>query len=108
MKKVSVEEAKKMVGTEFTYVYEDGDEIKAYIKAFDPEIGLTCYTLETETRDGWYDLGADEDGTWCVIGCDFDCDQHIIDAYEQYLPSIKDSGKCFADDAPWPFNGCAF
>ena len=47
------EEAKEMQGVEFTYFYSDGDSINAYVKRYDPKIGLTCYTLETETRMGW-------------------------------------------------------
>ena len=66
---ITIEEAKSLVGTEYIHVYGDGDEILAYVKAFDPEIGLTCYTLETETRrDQYSDEEADEDGTWCIYG----------------------------------------
>ena len=71
---MTIEEAKKMEGTEFIFVYEDGDEIKAYVKKFDPKIGLTCMSLETESRDGWKgnpETQHEDDGTFCVIGHDF-------------------------------------
>lgn len=67
------EEIKKHLGTEFTYIYEDGDRVKAYIKVYDPKIGMSCFTLADKTRDGWTP-GAhkkiEEDGSWCVIGVD--------------------------------------
>ena len=50
---MKIEEAKAMQGTEFIYVYADGDEIPAFVKKFDPEVGLTCMSLEAETRDGY-------------------------------------------------------
>jgi hypothetical protein len=66
------EEAKAMVGTEFVYKYKDGDSIRAYVKKFDPEVGLTCMTLDTETaRDGYRENDTEEDGTWCVMGYKF-------------------------------------
>ena len=66
------EEAKAMVGTEFDYVYSDGDRVRAYVKKFDPEVGLTCMTLDTETaRDGYRHSDSEEDGTWCVMGYKF-------------------------------------
>jgi hypothetical protein len=50
---ISTEEAIKMQGVEFTYIFEDGDSIPAYVKKFDPETGkLTCYSLEAETEEG--------------------------------------------------------
>lgn len=107
--KMTIEEAKKMVGTEFTYEYEDGDTIRAYIKKFDPEIGLTCLTLDTETeRDGWMPEDKDimeEDGTWCVVGVDFDV-HTLVEAIEDLL-EIKNIGKLKSRGGSF-FNGCAF
>lgn len=80
---MTIEEAKKMVGTEFTYIYSDGDSVRAYVKAFDPEIGLTCVTLDTVTARGSAPASADDpnndgwaahlekDGTWCGLAADF-------------------------------------
>jgi len=65
------EEAKKMEGTEFIYVYEDGDTIQAFVKKYDPKIGLTCLTLETESRMGHRGQKQEADGTWCVVALDF-------------------------------------
>ena len=50
---MKVEEARKMEGTEYIYYYSDGDSIPAYVKKFDPKVGLTCYTLEAKTKRGW-------------------------------------------------------
>jgi len=50
---MNIQEAKAMEGTEFTFIFEDGDTIQAYVKKFDPEIGMSCYTLETETVMGY-------------------------------------------------------
>ena len=62
------QEVRAMVGTEFIYEFDDGDTIPAYIKACDPQVGLTCYSLEPKTtRDGWRDPHPDNsDGTFCV------------------------------------------
>jgi hypothetical protein len=68
------EDAKKMEGTEFIYQYHDGDTVRAFIKKFDPEVGLTCMTLETESEYGWrpgHGTHVEDDGTWCVVGYKF-------------------------------------
>ena len=94
--KMTEEEALAMVGTEFTYVYEDGDTIQAYVKKFDKDIGLTCITLETQTRDGWtggIQTQKEDDGTFCVIGLDFRFSSMTLeDAYADLI-QIRDSGK---------------
>jgi len=86
------EEAKKMEGTEFDFVYEDGDSIRAFVKKFDPEIGLTCMTLSTKSnRDGYYPDNREEDGTWCVIGSDFR--YHSLSNAFAKLDMIQKTGK---------------
>jgi len=57
---------KSLEGTEFTYIFEDGDTIRAYVKKADPEIGVTCMTLETETAKGWKPDDLEEDGTFAL------------------------------------------
>jgi hypothetical protein len=85
------EGAKAMVGTEFDYIYPDGDRIRAYVKKFDPEIGLTCMTLDTETaRDGYRHDEVEEDGTWCVLGYRF---PKTLDRALLTLQIIKDTGE---------------
>lgn len=108
--KLSIDEAKKMIGTEFTYVYEDGDTILAYVKAFDPEIGLTCYTLETETAEGWVsdNVEIDPDGTWCVMG--YRVGVHELSDMLTELAHIKNFGRSIplSARAYGVFNGCGF
>lgn len=91
------EEAKEMIGTEFVYVFEDGDTIPAYVKMFDPEIGFTCLSLETQTAEGWKpekdDPGLEEDGTFCVIGYDSDNYSHVMETALKCLTEIKETGK---------------
>ena len=113
---ITVEQAKAMVGTEFIYVFEDGDEILAYVKAFDPEVhGLTCYTLDHTTRDGWkkIDHGQDEtdmpDGTWCVIGGSIKV--FGVDNFLKKLEIIKTTGRYVTNHSEGVFStfaGCAF
>lgn len=71
---ITIEEAKAAVGTEFVYELADGDSVRGYLKKFDPEIGCTCLTLETQTAKGlepapWASI--EDDGTWCLVGADF-------------------------------------
>jgi hypothetical protein len=115
MKEMTPEEAKAMVGTEFTYGYSDGDTIQAYVKKFDPEIGLTCISLETESKDGW--TGApgthhEADGTFCVIGLNFKQQgtNHSVEAALLILETIRDKGY-FSFNSGSLFGGgasCAF
>ena len=90
------EEALKMVVTEFTYVYPDGDEIQAYIKKFDEFVGLTCISLEVESRDGWKghkNTQHEDDGTFCVIGLNIENgDSSVWKAFE-VLKEIRDTGR---------------
>ncbi len=97
-KMLTVEEAIKMQGVEFTYVFEDGDEIQAYVKKFDPEIGLTCMSLEAETRDGWEEQNEnrkEEDGTFCVVSIKIDNYYDLTKALH-FLTKIRDN-KSFTD-----------
>lgn len=89
---MDIEEAKKMVGTEFIYLYIDGDSILAYVKKFDPEIGLTCMTLETKTRrDGRKpdEAQLEKDDTWCVIAHNFKIDPGSLEEALENLEEIK-------------------
>ena len=106
---MNIEEAKKMEGTEFTYIYEDSDTIPAYVKKFDPEIGLTCFTLATETAQGWKPADKiEEDGTWCVIGVNVAT--HGIKRAFSWLEEIRDTGCAISEGVNGfgDFLGCAF
>ena len=102
-------EAKAMEGTEFTYIFSDGDEIRAYVKKYDPAIGLTCLTLDTETRDGWTDTDArtlEPDGTFCVIGCPAE-DSETKEWIKEALKQIKE-GSYKVSHVGGNFEGCPF
>ena len=61
---VTVEEGLKMLGTEFLYIYPDGETVRGYVKAFDLKVGLSCFSLETKASRGWTgnpDEGVDSD-----------------------------------------------
>jgi hypothetical protein len=95
---MDINEAKEMLGTEFTYVYPDGDTIRAYVKAFDPEIGLTCWTLESETKSGWKKEGRpeksiDKDGTYCCVALNFKTGSFGVSGALAVLQGIKDTGE---------------
>jgi len=113
---MDIKEAKSMLGTEFTYIYDDGDTIKAYVKAFDPKIGLSCFTLKTKTRDGYKEENSnlEEDGTWCVIGVDLidgTGPAHTLQSALKWLKEIRDTGKADTREYDSPFGlfiGCAF
>lgn len=89
---LTIEEAKKMEGTEFIYQFEDGDTIRAFVKKFDAEKGLTCMSLETKTERGYIPpFGQEEDGTFCVIGYKFSGPRGNEPALEA-LEIIRDHG----------------
>ena len=96
-KPVTPEEAKAMEGTEFIYEFSDGDTIPAFVKKFDPEIGLTCMTLEAEsTRDGYqptWQQDREADGTWCVVGHQFRLPSHTLEGALSVLTFIRDTGR---------------
>lgn len=93
---MTIEEAKKMLGVEFTYIFPSGDTIKAYVKAFDPEVGFSCYSLETESLNGWapepWVVDKEEDGTFCIVSID----AGNLNAILEDLQEIKETGKLVA------------
>lgn len=112
---ITVEEALAMRGTEFTYYDKDGSYIKAFVKEFDPKVGLSCYTLETCFNDGWKPNMVGEDGSFCVIGCHIGKNSTLEEALEK-LTVIKETGQytyrqCYNKASEYTFlNGpkCAF
>jgi hypothetical protein len=105
---LTINEAIKMQGVEFTYFFEDGDSIPAYVKKFDPESGkLTCYSLEPKTKRGWTPRPNKDtlpDGSFCVCG---------IRNLERSLKILSEIAKT-GEQRPEPskglnlFVGCAF
>jgi hypothetical protein len=94
---MDIKEAKSMEGTEFTYEFETGDTIKAYVKKFDPEKGLSCWALSFVTDEGhtFAPLNEDEEkeGAFCVVGFDFILRPEEIDEALGRLEEIKTTGR---------------
>lgn len=98
MSEMTIEEAKKMQGTEFLYVFPwDGDSVPAFVKKFDEKVGLTCMSLRDVTAYGHKLEPLEADGTCCLIAYNFrDPDNQsfgqISDALEA-LRMIRDNGQ---------------
>ena len=90
---MNIQEAKAMEGTEFTFIFEDGDTVRAYVKKFDHEVGLSCYSLETETVMGYKPSRVDEDGTWCLMRRDFRFSNGTLEFTLDELQGIKETGE---------------
>jgi hypothetical protein len=105
---MTIKEAKAMVGTEFTYILPDGDRVRAYVKAFDPKIGLTCSSLDTKTEQGYkFPYSArEEDGTVCLIGINFK--RHPKESALSRLKEIQETGTCKAQGKGNGIPSCAF
>jgi len=101
---------KSLEGTEFTYIFEDGDTIRAYVKKANPEIGVTCMSLETETTMGWKPSDLEEDGTFCVMGYNFIDGQSKPKEVWNKLKRIPKTGTYKVDSSTGggTFSGCAF
>jgi hypothetical protein len=108
---MDIEEAKKMEGTEFTYEFEDGDTIRAYVKKFDPDRGLSCWSFSLETDGGQIIeiLNEDEDkeGACCLIGFDFTVYAEDLPAALDLLEGVKNTGRFTASgEKGLFFTGC--
>lgn len=104
------EEAKKMEGTEFTYVFKDGDTMPAYVKKVDLESGkMSCWSFSLVTDGGFVftPSNADEarEGAACVtIGLNWE------ETLER-LTAIRDIGRWVDNEIEDPsafFPGCMF
>jgi hypothetical protein len=118
------EKAKAMEGTEFDYVFENGEVVPAYVKKYDAKKGLTCLSLDTAEDLGmrWlppYSL--EKDGTFCVVGVNYGIENNLvhIPATAFYiLNNIKLYGRVHSSDLTWRnrrvcakpyiFKGCPF
>lgn len=99
---ININEALEMIGTEFVYVFNDGDEIEAYVKKFDPEVGLTCVSLVRETKYGFDDwMVIEEDGMVCVVGIRIEDSGDLSDALK-VLAEIKQTGR-YKKNSSWLF-----
>lgn len=95
---LTIEEAQKMEGTEFTYVFDTEDSVQAFVKKIDLDKNprLTCVSLDTQSKAGWKPYkghsSLEEDGTFCVLSSI--TKEHILDI----LHTIKISGKYSVQD----------
>jgi len=89
-KKVTVKEAKAMLGTEFDYRFSCGDTIRAFVKAFDPKVGFSCFTIEGTTKNG-YELHEENAEGECVIGIKIKNKDDLNEALDR-LTEIRDDG----------------
>lgn len=107
---LSTKEALAMQGTEFEYEFGDGDTIRCYVKKFDPNKGLSCWSLGLATKRGFVfepetkDEEAEE--AVCIIGIDFvEYYERLNLAYE-ILNEIKHTGRRIRVARPGVFAGC--
>jgi hypothetical protein len=94
---MDIEEIKAMVGTEFTYMFEDGDTIPTVIAAFDPDIGFTCLASDTLiTRDGYdFSKRVDENGNMCMVGINrdnYDTLAEFLEEVSEHTTKIAEEG----------------
>lgn len=93
----TIEDAKKMLGTEFTYIFPDGDSIRAYVKAFDPKIGLSCWSFDliTAYKITLDTLNKDEKDAQavCLIAFNFKYAGHTLTAVLTVLEEIFKTNK---------------
>lgn len=110
-KELTVEEAEKMQGTEFTYIFETGDTMPAYVKKFDKASGkLSCWSFSLVTDQGFVFKPINEDekreGACCVVTGD------NLKMSLKKLTTIRDTGTYtftpIRKGRVGNFNGCVF
>lgn len=91
----TLEDAIAMRGTEFVYEWPNGEQIKAYVKEFNPDIGMTFWTLEEKGSYGWKGQPGtehDPDGTWCLVGVDLKKNPDSLEYCMEVLEEISKTG----------------
>jgi hypothetical protein len=103
---MNLEEMKAMEGVEFTYVFEDGSSMPAYVKRFDIKTGkLSCWSFSLTTDSGYTfePLNEDEEREQaCCV-----CTGINKKESEKCLKEIKETGKITNDKISF-FSGCTF
>lgn len=100
MKTLTIKDAIGMRGTEFTFQFASGVTVPAYVKQYDPEVGLSCWSFGLEKSDGevFLPLNQEEEDeqACCLIICDF-IDDKFNEDLEQVaiaiLAEIKATGR---------------
>jgi hypothetical protein len=106
---MNLKEMKAMEGTEFTYVFKNGDTMPAYVKKFDIKTGkLSCwsFSLTTDNNHTVEPLNEDEAKEQACCVCIGTCREES----EQKLQKIKNTGKWIATESTLigNFHGCLF
>lgn len=96
MKDFTNEEAKALRGTEFTYVFEDGDTVQAFIAQVDLEVGLTCKALTRLTDRDQYELWGPRDeetnGDYDNVTCK-NLENSDVSEIQEVLKNIVEKGE---------------
>lgn len=103
MRNMTYEEIKEIVGTEFTYVFEDNSEIPAVVAAFDPAIGVTC--LATALIDSFghdFSHNLDANGNLCLVAYNAEALVSKLPKITRTLRSIKYLGYYKTDASARP------
>jgi len=107
---LTVEEAIKMQGTEFIYEFLNGDTMPAYIKKFDPKVGLSCWSFGFVTKQGhkFEPISAEEkaEGAVCLIGVNCKGDDLALNRALKYLSEIQRYGSYIKERHTYNFQGC--
>lgn len=94
---MKIKEAIAMQGTEFTYQFLDGDTIQAYVRKFDPKVGLSCWSFGLVTERGFIfepkDREEEREQACCIIGFNIIDEPEKKRAMMRVLEEIKTTGK---------------
>jgi len=104
---MSPEEIMSFQGTEFTYVFSDGDTMPAYIKKIDLDKNLmSCWSFSLTTDQGYEfkPINDEEEieGACCVVS------PNTLNRIIKTITEIKSTGKLLFKSHPKFFTGCQF
>lgn len=108
---LSIDDAIKMQGTDFIYTFKSGDTMLAYIKKFDPKVGLSCWSYSLTTDKGlvFDPLNKDEEseGACCVIIYNFEEEGDTLERAMAVLDEITLTGSYTEHNiGDGTFSGC--
>lgn len=82
------EDIKGMLGVEFIYKSSDA-AIKAYVKAFDPDIGFSCYSLGNVTECGYVIEHVNPDEGLCLVAYNLRPERNDADSHAEKMEIIS-------------------
>jgi hypothetical protein len=113
-KKLTMEEAIAMRGTEFDYSV-DGLKVKAFVKQVIPEKGASCFSM-VAWKDGPFAKvynhvpELEDDDTWCLMSYNFKNDSiraYHLDRFLKDMYIIKTTGQFSIDDIQGGYITCS-